>query len=129
MTRGPKPMPAMERILRRSSPGAPDECWPWTGGLNASGYGQIQAGSNYDGTRGPQLVHRVAYVALVGPIPEDRPHLDHTCHNDDESCPGGKACQHRRCWNPAHLEPVTSGENTRRSSKVGGPRLRRKTPA
>lgn len=123
---GPEVTPIVERIERRTER-QPNGCWHYTGSLSA-GYGQIQTGSAADGTRKPRHVHRVAYESLVGPIP-DTLQLDHTCHNDDPTCPGGRACLHRRCWNPEHLEPVTSGENTRRSSHVGGPRVRQKTPA
>jgi hypothetical protein len=56
------------------------------------------------------MAHRVVYTLLVGPIPEGFT-LDHTCHNADSTCPGGWGCPHRRCCNPAHLEPVTHQEN------------------
>jgi len=125
-TQGPPATPVLERIEARTVR-QENGCWHFTGSLY-KGYGQIQTGSNYDGTRKPRQVHRVAYEILVGPIPEGL-QLDHTCHNDDPLCPGGDVCLHRRCWNPAHLEPVTPGENTRRSSHVGGSRVSQKTPA
>lgn len=55
------------------------------------------------------LAHRLSYEHFVGPIPGGLV-LDHVCHTDDPSCPGGLPCLHRRCVNPAHLEPVTSDE-------------------
>src|SRR5690606_26252710 len=58
------------------------------------GYGRIVVG----GKQRP--AHRVSYEHFVGPIP-DGLLLDHLCRV-------------RCCINPAHLEPVTSGENTRR---------------
>lgn len=83
------------------------ECWLWTGCLGGQGYGWLRV----NGRSVP--AHRVSYELFVGPVPEGLT-LDHTCHNDDESCPGGDACLHRRCVNPAHLEPVTRGENVMR---------------
>jgi hypothetical protein len=69
-------------------------CWQWVGSRKTVGYGQIRfRGSNWN-------AHRVAYTLHVGPIPADMA-LDHLCLN-------------KCCVNPAHLEPVTNAENTRR---------------
>lgn len=70
-------------------------CWIWTGYAGRAGYGQIRVG----GRNRP--VHRAAYEYLVGPVPGGL-HLDHLCRQP-------------LCCNPAHLEPVTPAENTRRS--------------
>jgi hypothetical protein len=86
--------------------GGPDSCWPWTAGLSGNGYGSVGWGH-------VRQTHRVAYELAVGPIPADMV-LDHTCHNADPSCLGGRDCQHRRCVNPAHLEPVTRLVNVQR---------------
>ncbi|MEU2674187.1 HNH endonuclease [Streptomyces sp. NPDC007164] len=59
--------------------------------------------------------HRASYELHFGSVPEGLV-LDHTCHNRDESCPGG-ACVHHRCINPHHLEAVTQAENVHRSHK------------
>jgi hypothetical protein len=48
----------------------------------------------------PLAAYRVAYILLVGPIPEGL-QLDHLCRVAS-------------CVNPAHLEPVTQQENIRR---------------
>lgn len=73
-------------------------CWEWQGSRNADGYGRIWTGSKADGSGRNAHVHREAYEALVGPIPDGLV-LDHLCRNPP-------------CCNPAHLEPVTSRENT-----------------
>ena len=63
--------------------------------LDGKGYTQVnQKGREKSG-------HREAYRLLVGPIPEGL-EIDHLCRDT-------------RCYNPAHLEPVTHRENTRRS--------------
>jgi hypothetical protein len=81
-------------------------CWLWNKGLNHQGYGKIK----YNGrTMG---VHVVSYFLRHGEWPNTE--LDHVCHTLDESCSGGVVCQHRRCINPEHLEPVGNRENTRR---------------
>lgn len=91
----------------------PNECWPWTASLRR-GHGKF-----WDGTR-MVPARRYAYELLVGPIPESMD-LDHTCHNGT-SCHKGDSCPHRRCVNPAHLEPVPRRENIVRGD---GPALRR----
>lgn len=72
----------------------PDECWPWLGCKNGSGYGDLYI----DGRT--RRAHRFAYELLVGPIPSGLT-LDHLCRT-------------RHCVNPAHLEPVTNKENLMR---------------
>lgn len=88
----------------------PNGCWEWTGSVRASGYGRMRV------DRKTVTAHRYAYTLLVGQIP-DGLQLDHLCHSKDLSCPGGK-CDHRRCVNPDHLEPVLPVENVRRSARV-----------
>ncbi len=92
---------------------APDGCWRWTGTLS-KGYGRFHPGSGRRSGYGMTRAHRLSYMVLVGPI-GDGLQLDHVCHTNDESCPGGESCLHRRCVNPAHLEPMTNAENQRRS--------------
>jgi hypothetical protein len=80
-------------------------CLLWEGVRESSGYGQLKAGPNRN-----KRAHRVIYEALYGPVPTGLD-LDHVCHNEDRSCPGGPTCQHRACINPFHLEPVTRRVN------------------
>lgn len=77
----------------------PDECWEWTGARNPSGHGRFAP--HHKNTP----AHRWAYEALVGPVPADRPHLDHLC-------------EHPWCVNPKHLEPTTIWGNLSRSRRT-----------
>lgn len=90
--------PLEQRLWSRVERGDPSACWPWTGHLTG-GYGRIRLPGG-----GGAPTHRVAYELLVGPIPEGLV-LDHVCRNTV-------------CCNPAHLEPVTVRENTRRGLNV-----------
>lgn len=95
-------------------------CWTWGKAIQSQGYASCW---DYV-SRKSKLGHRHAYETTVGPIP-DGMQLDHRCHTDDKTCLGGKTCLHRRCVNPAHLEPVTQPENHRRGlspSAVNGRR-------
>lgn len=76
-------------------------CWEWTRWSSPEGYGRFVFGN-----KGYQA-HRVAYEALVAPIP-DGFQIDHLCYNPP-------------CCNPAHLEPVTQAENRRRQRPVPVP--------
>ena len=87
-------VPFWPRVERRG----PDECWPWTGGVNSNGYGRVTIAAR------AQQAHRVAYESLVGSIPSGL-ELDHLCRN-------------RLCCNPSHLEPVTHRENMLRSTAL-----------
>lgn len=103
--------PLAERLLSRYTVDEETGCWLWTGNINSQGYGLILPNGSNQRLR----AHRAMYELLVGPIPEGLT-LDHLCHSADASCVGGSSCQHRRCVNPAHLEPVTRGENVRRGA-------------
>lgn len=99
--------PLVERMKEKMVE-QPNGCIHWAGHVNANGYGRLKV----DGKM--TLAHRAIYEALNGEIP-DEAQIDHTCHNRDVNCPGGTACEHRRCVNPEHLEAVTRQENQRRS--------------
>lgn len=75
----------------RATRGAPDECWSWHGLVDKYGYGK----------HGNAYAHRVAYTEIRGAIPAGLS-IDHLCCN-------------KLCVNPAHMEPVTHGENSRRA--------------
>lgn len=98
--------PELERLWQYVDK-QPNGCWLWTGYLDGKGYGFLRL------TRSRKTVraHRLAYEALVGPIPEGM-ELDHLCRII-------------RCVNPDHLEPVTHAENVRRGR--GGEHNRLKT--
>lgn len=72
------------------------DCWIWQGRPGKNGYGRISLND------AAHYAHRVAYETFVGPIPDDLT-VDHLCRV-------------RMCINPAHLEPVTRAENTRREN-------------
>lgn len=95
-----------ERFWSKVDRGDPEECWNWLGPVNkADGYGFCRP---VRGQSRPEAAHRVAYRLLKGEIPEGL-ELDHLCRN-------------HFCVNPAHLEPVTTRENSLRgvAARKGG---------
>ncbi|MCX4663346.1 HNH endonuclease signature motif containing protein [Streptomyces uncialis] len=73
-------------------------CVLWTGPVSRKGYGV----TNSDDNATTVQVHRVAYEAAHGPIPDGLV-IDHLCRIP-------------ACANPEHLEAVTNAENVRRGS-------------
>jgi hypothetical protein len=72
-----------------------NECWPWKGALNNSGYGSFRG----------QGAHRYAYMVWHGYIPKDL-HVLHTCDN-------------RKCCNERHLFVGTVSDNWRDALRKG----------
>lgn len=101
-------MSPLERLAVRShevpclTKGLALPCWIVNQPNKGTGYGFVSINNR------PHLAHRVAYLALIGDIPEGLV-PDHLCRN-------------RACWNPWHLEPVTAQINARRGQ--AGPAAR-----
>jgi hypothetical protein len=84
--------PLLPRLVDRME--IDGECWIYTGNTTPGGYGHISYNNQI------QPVHRLAYEQLVEPIPDGLV-LDHLCRRPP-------------CFNPDHLEPVTTQVNVLR---------------
>lgn len=94
-----------ERLARRTELDVATGCWVWTGNTRA-GYGRISMSVGAERkARRFRLVHRVAFEALVGPIPSGLSVL-HRCDNPP-------------CCNPEHLFLGTIADNNRDRSEKG----------
>ena len=71
-----------------------NDCWHWTGSHDWTGYSRVWWKGRI------KKAHRILYELLVEEV-SFRLDLDHLCKN-------------KGCVNPAHMEPVTRGENVRR---------------
>lgn len=96
--KGTRYMSPSERLALRTE--RQGDCLVWTGALVGNGYAQFSVDGRHT------YVHRWAWEALNGPIPEGL-ELDHLCRN-------------RACVEPNHLEPVTARENQLRSPFFNG---------
>lgn len=77
-----------------------EECWPWTGRLSTTGYGQFAKGS-----KGGVRSHRLAFFLVTGKHPDEL----HVCH----------VCDNPICCNPQHLWLGTAKDNIQDSIKKG----------
>jgi hypothetical protein len=94
-----------EQRLARNIIVRPDGCWEYQRYVNHGGYGVIGVG------RGTKLTHVVMWESINGPKPPGMV-LDHVCHNRSDCTQVDRACLHRRCCNPDHLELKTQRANS-----------------
>lgn len=88
-------------VMRRVMVDTNNGCWLWEGFLKPDGYGRVKRYVRGNpGLSKSEYAHRLVYENLIGKIPCGLT-LDHKCRV-------------RCCVNPAHLEPVTPYENTKR---------------
>lgn len=78
------------------------DCWRWPGAKDRDGYGWIKIKKKM------VYVHRASYETFIGKIPSGAI-LDHV---------RARGCQHRDCFNPLHLEPVSNKENIMRGDTL-----------
>lgn len=91
------PVNPIDRMWNLTEVNKETGCWVYGGALHR-GYGRIKHEGQTVST------HRLAYRLLVGPLP-DHLTIDHVA---------ARGCRSKACWNPDHLEAVTTQENTRR---------------
>lgn len=73
-----------------------DGCWIWKGAKTDKGYGKVFG--LFHGRYQTYRAHRISWQLFHGQIPDDKPHILHSCHNPS-------------CVNPMHLRPGTNAEN------------------
>lgn len=83
------------RFWKKVERRGPNECWPWLGWRNQSGYGQFHVSGRL---RLP--AHVYAWKITHGDLPPDKPWGLHHCDNPP-------------CCNPSHIFPGTSQDNVR----------------
>ena len=89
------PQSFIDRFWKKVKKGNEDECWEWTASTAGKGYGQIKPPTGYGCVN--LYAHRVAYLLLVGAIPDGL----EVCHH----------CDNPRCCNTKHLFAGTRAAN------------------
>lgn len=102
--KGPKPQPISDRFWRFVTFEPNTGCWLWTGNTTKFGYGQIKVGSMRDGTRRPEMAHRVSYEMHKG---------------STEGLCVLHTCDVPQCVNPSHLWLGTKSDNSKDAHKKG----------
>lgn len=110
------PARIVERVLATREV-TPEGCWTGPNQVTHDGY--AYATYRMAGKRPAVYLHRLVYLHLVGD-PGDDAELDHRCHDPQTCMVPPDECPHRACFNPDHLEPVTSADNVRRSGARSG---------
>lgn len=88
----------------------PGNCYGWRSRISEQGYAMLWVPEGF------RAAHRLAFLESGGVIPVGF-QVDHQCHNQDLSCPGGPTCLHRRCTRPDHLRAATRVENVQASRR------------
>lgn len=76
----------------------PADCIQWVGAITSKGYGSVSINGVVTSA------HKAAWQHANGPVPDGLT-IEHRCRN-------------RACVNVAHMELLTSGDNTRRQPRI-----------
>lgn len=93
----------IKRFWSNVDVGKKDDCWEWTGSLDAYGYGQISEGNKTN--KKNYKAHRLSWMIRFGEIPENM----NICHK----------CDNPSCMNPNHLFVGTQEDNLRDCREKG----------